>query len=114
MQSERSPNLFRKRHAQEAFGGGDFFFSRARAQDVGPRRHVGLKPRLDTGPNLPHRLLRSKLQPPNAKAKLPGPPARTLKLGKPGWRPRSASAVGSTLFVSLRPSTSTPPPLGSS
>src|SRR5262249_13574803 len=31
--------------------------------------------------------------PPNAKAKLPGPPARTLKLGKPGWRPRSASAV---------------------
>jgi len=28
-------------------------------------------------------------------AKLPGPPARTLKLGKPGWRPRSASAVGS-------------------
>src|SRR5262249_31586514 len=29
---------------------------------------------------------------PNAKAKLPGPPARSLKLGKPGWRPRSASA----------------------
>ena len=27
-------------------------------------------------------------------AKLPGPPARTLKLGKPGWRPRSASAPG--------------------
>src|SRR5262245_1376056 len=26
----------------------------------------------------------------NATAKLPGPPARTLKLGKPGWRPRSA------------------------
>ena len=25
----------------------------------------------------------------------PGPPARTLKLEKPGWRPRSASAVGS-------------------
>jgi hypothetical protein len=24
---------------------------------------------------------------------LPGPPARTLKLGKPRWRPRSASAV---------------------
>src|SRR5262249_38843084 len=32
---------------------------------------------------------------PNAKAKLPGPPARTLKRGKLGWRPRSASAVGS-------------------
>src|SRR5689334_12913302 len=32
---------------------------------------------------------------PNAQAKLPGPPARTLKLGNPGWRPRSASAVGS-------------------
>lgn len=31
---------------------------------------------------------------PNVKAKLPGPPARTLKLGKPGWRSRSASAVG--------------------
>ena len=29
---------------------------------------------------------------PNAKAKLPGPPARTLTLGKPPWRPRSASA----------------------
>src|SRR6266481_4317627 len=28
-------------------------------------------------------------------AKLPGPPARRLKLGKPGWRPRSASAAGS-------------------
>src|SRR5262249_39776829 len=27
-------------------------------------------------------------------AKLPGPPARILKLGKPGWRPRSASAFG--------------------
>jgi hypothetical protein len=26
-------------------------------------------------------------------AKLPGPPATTLKVGKPGWRPRSASAV---------------------
>jgi hypothetical protein len=26
-------------------------------------------------------------------AKLPGPPARTLKLEKPGWRPRSTSAV---------------------
>src|SRR5262249_40286023 len=24
----------------------------------------------------------------------PGPPARTLTLGNPGWRPRSASAVG--------------------
>src|SRR6516165_10495017 len=34
--------------------------------------------------------------PPKAKAKLPEPPARTLKRGKPGWRPRSASAVGST------------------
>ena len=31
----------------------------------------------------------------NDKAKLPGPPIRTLKLGKPGWRPRSASAGGS-------------------
>jgi clan AA aspartic protease len=30
----------------------------------------------------------------NGTAKLPGPPARTLKLGKPGWRPRLASAVG--------------------
>src|SRR5262245_54551014 len=29
-------------------------------------------------------------------AKLPGPPARTLKLRKPGWRPRSASVVGSS------------------
>ena len=28
------------------------------------------------------------------KDKLPGPPAKTLKLEKPGWRPRSASAVG--------------------
>jgi hypothetical protein len=26
-------------------------------------------------------------------AKMRGPPARTLKFGKPGWRPRSASAV---------------------
>ena len=32
---------------------------------------------------------------PERSAKLPGPPARTLKLEKPGWRPRSASAVGS-------------------
>ena len=32
--------------------------------------------------------------PPNDKAKLPGPPAKTLKLENPGWRPRSASAVG--------------------
>jgi hypothetical protein len=31
----------------------------------------------------------------NTKAKLPWPPARTLKVGKPGWRPRSASTVGS-------------------
>src|SRR5262245_40407112 len=30
---------------------------------------------------------------PNAKAKLPGPPA-TVNFGKPGWRPRSASAAG--------------------
>src|SRR5262245_23066023 len=28
------------------------------------------------------------------RAKLPGPPATTLKLDKPGWRPRSASAAG--------------------
>src|SRR5262249_31326945 len=28
--------------------------------------------------------------------KLPGPPARTLKRGEPGCRPRSAPAVGST------------------
>src|SRR6516162_3249684 len=41
------------------------------------------------GPNL------AEVKRPNAKAKLPGTPARTLKLGKPGWRPRSASAVGS-------------------
>src|SRR5262245_56443454 len=34
----------------------------------------------------------------NAKAKLPGPPARTLPLGKPAWRPRSASAVGSDVL----------------
>jgi hypothetical protein len=34
---------------------------------------------------------------PNARAKLPGPPARTLKREKPGWRPGSASAVGSAL-----------------
>jgi hypothetical protein len=33
--------------------------------------------------------------PPERSAKLPGPPARTLKLEKPGWRPRSVSAVGS-------------------
>src|SRR5262249_28528345 len=33
--------------------------------------------------------------PPERSAKLPGPPARTLRLEKPGWRPRSASAVGS-------------------
>src|SRR5262249_7069223 len=31
---------------------------------------------------------------PNAGAKRPGPPARTLKLGEPGRRPRSASAAG--------------------
>src|SRR5262249_238398 len=31
---------------------------------------------------------------PKAKAKLPGPPARTWKRGKPGGRPRSASAAG--------------------
>ncbi len=30
----------------------------------------------------------------NVQAKLPGPPAKTLKRGKPGWRPQSASAVG--------------------
>ncbi len=30
----------------------------------------------------------------NAQTKLPGPRARTLKSGKPGWRLRSASAVG--------------------
>src|SRR5262249_27494606 len=30
---------------------------------------------------------------PNGTAHLPGPPARPLKLGKPGWWPRSASAV---------------------
>src|SRR5882724_3155035 len=35
------------------------------------------------------------LSPANGTAKLPGPPASTLKLEKPGWRPRSASAVGS-------------------
>jgi hypothetical protein len=33
-------------------------------------------------------------------AKLPGPPSRTLKLGKPGWRPRSASAVCSATSLS--------------
>src|SRR5438067_488088 len=31
----------------------------------------------------------------NAQAKLPGPPGKTLKLAKPKWRPRSASAVSS-------------------
>ena len=36
---------------------------------------------------------------PYAQAKLPGPPATTLKLGKPGWRPRSASAVGSARTI---------------
>src|SRR5262249_26321828 len=41
-------------------------------------------------PNILHPLVS-----PNDKDKLPGPPARTLKLAKPGWRPRSASAVGS-------------------
>src|SRR5262249_15638913 len=30
---------------------------------------------------------------PNAKAKLPGPPARTSKLREPGWCPQSASAL---------------------
>src|SRR5262249_19671993 len=38
-----------------------------------------------------------------AKAKLPGPPARTLKRGKPGWRPRSASAAGSALTIFRSP-----------
>src|SRR5215510_1361341 len=36
---------------------------------------------------------------PNAKAKLPGPPASTLKRGKPGWRPRSAPVVGSARII---------------
>src|SRR6516165_9826179 len=31
----------------------------------------------------------------NAQAKVPGPPATTFKRGKPGWRPRSDSAVRS-------------------
>jgi hypothetical protein len=30
----------------------------------------------------------------NAKAKLPGPPATTLKLAKPAWRPRSPAVKG--------------------
>src|ERR1700730_9538299 len=33
--------------------------------------------------------------PPNEKAKLPGPPGKTLTPAKPKWRPRSASAAGS-------------------
>src|SRR5437660_1633621 len=41
-------------------------------------------------------------------AKLPGPPATTLKLGKPGWRPRSASAVGSARPFARQP----PGPIG--
>src|SRR5205085_2014919 len=55
--------------------------------------------------NAPHRTKRTSgrqgpaqghwLAPPNAAAELPGPPARTSTRGKPGWRPRSASAVGS-------------------
>jgi hypothetical protein len=50
---------------------------------------------------------------PNAKAKVTGAPARILKLGKPGWRPRSASDVGYASSASLsgtretRPSSST-------
>ena len=36
----------------------------------------------------------SATRPGERSAKLPGPPARTLKLEKPGWGPRSASAFG--------------------
>jgi len=32
-------------------------------------------------------------------AKLPGPSAMTLKFGKPGWRPRLASAVCSAMTI---------------
>src|SRR6266850_1378563 len=35
----------------------------------------------------------------NDQAKLPGPPATTWKLGKPKWRPRSTSAVGSPMHL---------------
>src|SRR5262249_51801730 len=47
------------------------------------------------------------ISPPNDKDKLPGPPAIALKRGKPGWRPRSASAVGYPSRVSPRPVPST-------
>src|SRR5439155_26727756 len=36
----------------------------------------------------------STTSPHDAKDKLPGPPVMMLKFAKPGWRPRSASAVG--------------------
>src|SRR5438046_2917711 len=46
--------------------------------------------------------------PPNATAKLPGPPTRALKLEVPAWRPRSASAgwFGVQLSLTRRPALS--------
>src|SRR6516164_9189348 len=55
-----------------------------------PSRHVSLPGAADAV---------AQVRPDNAKAKLPGPPARTLKRGKPGWRPRSASADGSAKTI---------------
>src|SRR6516162_5967848 len=45
---------------------------------------------------------------------LPGPPAKTLKLGKPGWRPRSTSAADLARYPSAskgKPSTRLEPRL---
>src|SRR5262245_54279976 len=41
--------------------------------------------------------------PPNAKAKLPGPPARTLKRRKPGWRPGQLQPLASFRLVPVPP-----------
>jgi hypothetical protein len=43
-------------------------------------RHAVLLPTLEV-------LLNSEAKPPNAQAKLPGPPTTTMKPGKPEWRP---------------------------
>ena len=46
---------------------------------------------------------------PNDKDKLPGPPATTSCRAKPGWRPRSASSVGSAwLAINATPALASP------
>src|SRR5260221_14251127 len=51
------------------------------------------------------------VQRPNERAKLPGPPGKTLPSGKPKWRPRSASA-GWARHLQTPEGRSGPPPSG--